>query len=497
MHRERSALAQLLGDNSQEPITTMAGTEAHPFRGSFNGNGKTLCLSLETAEQYVAPFRYVENASFHMLHTTGTIRVARKDAGGIISLANGTVSLTACRSSVEIISTVSGDGTHGGLVGASNNSLTFVNCLFDGSISGANTTCCAGFVGWRNNTVIIQNCLMGGTMSVSATDSATFSRNLGVTVENSYYRSSFGAVQGTAVGDMTNAELAAALGSGWSVVNGEVLPIMNAKDVGGATVSGVDRYVKYTGDPIALSPVVTAPDGTALTEGTDYTVSCDPATVQAKGDYTLTFTGMGDYSGTHTVIFTVASEQPLTADTAVLMDGWTYRADTTLTNNHRLEVEGDAILILDDGVILTLSKGIHVNEVNDVARSLTIRGEGKLVANADDNQAAIGSNNSDNLGIIIIEGGEIVATGGSYAAGIGGGRYSPKKGSITITGGKVTATGRNDSAGIGGGTNEFWGGHFGSVGNITITGGEVLAAEGSMVFLCPELHCPRPQSPRS
>lgn len=67
--------------------------------------------------------------------------------------------------------------------------------------------------------------------------------------------------------------------------------------------------------------------------------------------------------------------------------------------------------------------------------------------------------------------GKLIATGGDYGAGIGGGNKD-KGSNITITGGKVTATGGIGASGIGGGTQ-------GNGSSITITGGEVTAAGGT------------------
>ena len=53
-------------------------------------------------------------------------------------------------------------------------------------------------------------------------------------------------------------------------------------------------------------------------------------------------------------------------------------------------------------------------------------------------------------GNIVIAGGTIHATGGDYAAGIGGG-YKSACGTITISGGTVTAVGGRSAAGIGSG----------------------------------------------
>ena len=90
------------------------------------------------------------------------------------------------------------------------------------------------------------------------------------------------------------------------------------------------------------------------------------------------------------------------------------------------------------------------------------------------NHAGLEKNSDGNQGKLTItdenENGKLIATGGSDAAGIGGG-YCGDGNDITIAGGKVTATGGNYGAGIGGG------GH-GNGKNITITDGEVTAIGG-------------------
>lgn len=95
---------------------------------------------------------------------------------------------------------------------------------------------------------------------------------------------------------------------------------------------------------------------------------------------------------------------------------------------------------------------------------------GNLKATGGNNAAGIGGGFQGNGENITITGGTVTATGGFSAAGIGGGREG-KGENITITGGTVTAAGGFGNAGIGGGN--------GSDGeNITITGGSVTATGG-------------------
>ena len=101
---------------------------------------------------------------------------------------------------------------------------------------------------------------------------------------------------------------------------------------------------------------------------------------------------------------------------------------------------------------------------------ITITG-GKVTATGGISASGIGGGNKDNGSNITITGGEVTATGGMFASGIGGGDHGNGS-KITITGGKVKATGGIGASGIGGGDH-------GNGSKITITGGEVTAAGGT------------------
>ena len=103
--------------------------------------------------------------------------------------------------------------------------------------------------------------------------------------------------------------------------------------------------------------------------------------------------------------------------------------------------------------------------------TLTISGDGALIAQGGKQGAGIGGGKSGAGNNIVISGGEVTATGGEYAAGIGGGMYGSGS-SITISGGTVTATGGECGAGVGSG-------YYESGGNITISGGTVIAQGGN------------------
>ena len=97
-------------------------------------------------------------------------------------------------------------------------------------------------------------------------------------------------------------------------------------------------------------------------------------------------------------------------------------------------------------------------------------GNGKLIATGGDYGAGIGGGSKGNGSDITITGGEVTATGGIGASGIGGGEQGNGS-NITITGGEVTAAGGTTGAGIGGGLQK-------NGEKITVSGDATLKVQG-------------------
>lgn len=136
---------------------------------------------------------------------------------------------------------------------------------------------------------------------------------------------------------------------------------------------------------------------------------------------------------------------------------------------------GSGIGITCDGNATIILEG--TNTVNGFDRfgikvksgkTLTILGTGTLNASGYNTFSGIGGE-----GNIVINGGNITATGGSDGgAGIGGGNNASCGNIVINSGGTITATGGNKAAGIGSGFE-------GTCGNITISGGTINATGGS------------------
>jgi hypothetical protein len=169
----------------------------------------------------------------------------------------------------------------------------------------------------------------------------------------------------------------------------------------------------------------------------------------------------------------------ITADTATLNEGW-YVVEGNINRTGAITVSGNVHLILADSSSLTIrgkrdDAGINVPKDNSLTVYAQSKGDemGSLNATGLAGSAGIGGGAEGSSGEITINGGTVTAIaryGGG--AGIGGRALGSYIGEITINGGTVTATGGDYAAGIGGG--ERCDG-----GNVTINNGTVIATGGN------------------
>ena len=443
-------------------VTTKCGTvsgseQQKAFSGTFDGGGHTITANItDTDNQGTALFAYINGATIKNLTVAGSVS-GTQHVAAIVGFSNGTGNVIEnCKATAS----VSCNNTHmGGILGHGKASdIAIRGCVFSGLMTGA-TTAKGALFGWGDNggTKTVSDCLyvMASGQDTASLDLAKMSGG-SVTMSNCYKTTDAGSYGAPAYTSAPDGEVSKPV-----TVNATTyyMPF---------NVGGVKSNYMYTGSPITIAPTVTY-SGEALTVGTDYTVSTDPATVQALGDYTLTVTGQGDtYSGTKTIQFSVVDNIPLTSDMTTLAD-LVYVVNEDVTISSRIQISGDVKLILGEGTTLTALKGIELSEGN----SLTIEGPGALTINVNDDwKSGIGA---DRVGTLVINGGTINVTGGFHCAGIGGDGNNTSGGSITINGGVVNATGGGYAAGIGGGLATLGSGNRSHCGDIVINGGQVTA----------------------
>ena len=133
----------------------MAGKSGHPFKGTFDGLNFTLTFNRTAAEEFCAPFHYINGATISNLHVQGTITGGNYERlGGLVGHSEGNITINNCRVSTEISTTVSGVGFHGGIIAFwydSSVECTITGCVYDGLIYNPSeadaTTYCSGFIG--------------------------------------------------------------------------------------------------------------------------------------------------------------------------------------------------------------------------------------------------------------------------------------------------------------------------------------------------------------
>ena len=184
-------------------------------------------------------------------------------------------------------------------------------------------------------------------------------------------------------------------------------------------------------------------------------------------------------------VFPRTCTQVENSSTAVVWEDSWYYVTGNVVLSKGVVVNGKVSLILGDNATLTVNgesnkAGIRVAVDGSTTNSLTIYSQskgadmGELVSSGGSGGAGIGGDNKNNglgdCGKVTIYGGVITATGNGDAAGIGGGDYQGAGGTVTIYGGSVTATTTSTygASGIGGGYN-------GVGGRVAIYGGTVTA----------------------
>ena len=184
-------------------VYSMVGSQGHPFKGVFDGNGKTLTVNYNEGVYYgaVAPFAYIDNATIRNLNVVGSIKRPEGHIAGIVGECGGWSVIFNCASSV----TLEGGDYVGGISIGSGGTLLIENCIFDGLINGNNN--CGGFVAWGQKTLVIRNCIFAPATGSEFKSGATFANNTYDSIVGCTYYTAIGTVQGDPAGDAYQSEV--------------------------------------------------------------------------------------------------------------------------------------------------------------------------------------------------------------------------------------------------------------------------------------------------
>ena len=158
-----------LADNysDQTDIKAMVGSDTYPFKGTLDGNGKTVNFNIFSYTSGSAPFCMVDGATIMNLEAHGSVMndLAHHPAG-LVGLcgSNNPVTIKNCKVWVNVFGTsyVGGIVGHGG-----HGTLTLEDCSYMGSLCNFRNYA-GGLVGWCDALKLtIKNCFMGGYMNPS------------------------------------------------------------------------------------------------------------------------------------------------------------------------------------------------------------------------------------------------------------------------------------------------------------------------------------------
>ena len=529
-------------------VTRMAGSSDHEFCGTFDGDHHTLTVQYGTAnapieqQQFVAPFvETARNTSpvFRNLTIDGNIYVKYADSsvepgvgglighlfgdvtvehctskvvinsdkdrvGGFVGLCEYAVTFTDCKSSAAVSSPI---GNISGFVGwsrASEFTIAFEGCLFNGKLLQLNGTGGSGgcFVGWKGDakTVNINNCLVAPATlaegeSMASSGSATFCRQhndkLPAEIKNSYYTTEFGAAQGTQVHSIK-------AGKGVSVaMAGNVI---NEYETSGITFYGTGimcdgKLYAVKDDVVSLSLSHEDQEGYALTGYEAKDSHQNTYALNADGDnYTLTMPD-DDVTISAKVVeaysLTLPDGMEVVSATPAAIDG-KYKEGTIIQFKIKSEdyvLEGD--VMNGDEVLEANAQGIYTVTVGNadimITVIITLTGGNYTAKNCDELRGStngtvtIADGASITLSDVTINGGivcegtaTIILVGENNVTGLqdkAGIQVGGSGTTLTIKGnGALTATGGYGSAGIG----------TGSVYDETVTFGDIIIEGGTI-----------------
>lgn len=150
-------------DNSSAPVSQIIGLRDHPFRGHFNGNNRTLNVSISNDLMGAAPFGAVAGATIENVNVSGNVSCSQYHSAGLVGLCfEGKTLIRNCNVNTEI----AGTGYAGGIVGHGGNGMLIIrNSVFGGKITGFDKFA-GGILGWCDDLELnIINCLFKGSFS--------------------------------------------------------------------------------------------------------------------------------------------------------------------------------------------------------------------------------------------------------------------------------------------------------------------------------------------
>ncbi len=177
-----SAYQVTIGQNDQD---------GKRYSGTFDGQGHTITIGYTNSgtgfANNIALFRYIDGATIQNLKVHGTITTTANQMAGLASVTRGNSKILNVVVDVNMTSSHSGDGTHGGVIAVANNVPILENVAFVGQINATNDYGSCGLIGYAHSggSITYRNCYVSGTLNLTGDNNRVFGRN-GEYAVNSY-----------------------------------------------------------------------------------------------------------------------------------------------------------------------------------------------------------------------------------------------------------------------------------------------------------------------
>ena len=128
------------------------GNYSYPFKGTFDGNDKTITMDYTTSSYYAGLFGYIYGAKVSNVKVAGSIK-GYQYVGGIVGYNTSTGKIISCVN----LATIEGSGYHvGGIVGYNYTNAEVMDCTNKGDVTGRYYV--GGIAGYNSSTGKIKNC---------------------------------------------------------------------------------------------------------------------------------------------------------------------------------------------------------------------------------------------------------------------------------------------------------------------------------------------------
>ena len=185
----------------------MIGTEANPFKGTFDGQGHTITyIYEEVTDKWRGLFAFVDGGTIRNLRVEGNAYVTNIHFGALIGRGDGNILVENVVTNVDITG-MSTTGVQGdaGMIGANYANITFNNCATLGPMGSEISSMYSSYSGWShgNSKTTLNNCYSACEFKEGTgidSNSGTLTHGSGTnTFNNCYYLNYIDKKQGTQI----------------------------------------------------------------------------------------------------------------------------------------------------------------------------------------------------------------------------------------------------------------------------------------------------------